>query len=215
MPNTLRIGIGNPDALLVTGAYGAGAVVRLQVAHNVAGVPGSYADVSGVGSTPTIPIVAATHWYDGRDVNGVTTDWYRDRYESASGTITSDWTSLGQPLPAPWPWIDEDGLMAYVGGKTGIDEPYAAAVAEATNAAVDIYLQTDPADPWTDPAMIAEVTRAAYIAGAQLWKRKEAPNGLVPFTDLAGAAIMVARDPLSGVYPMLNRWHATGGVVIG
>lgn len=216
MPNTIRIGVANPDLILTSGVYGAGAKIRLQVAHDVAGVAGSFADVSGAGSTPTIPIVADVRWYNGIDPNGVTTDWYHWRYENAGGTVTSAYTPAEQPVPAPWEWLDPDGddVMAYMKGKVGVDEQYARDVSAAVNAALDVVLETDPANPWTDPAMIAEVTRAAFIVAGALWKRREAPDGLIPFTDLAGVAVRVARDPVDGVRAMLARWHPTGGVVI-
>ena len=60
---------------------------------------GSFADVSGTGSTPTVPIVAATRTYDAYDPNGTASLWYRTRIENAGGTRLSDWLAPFQPAP--------------------------------------------------------------------------------------------------------------------
>jgi len=62
VPNTLTITVENPDQVLNAGLYGAGAVVRVQTGATKTGV---FADVSGAGSTPTIPVVTATRSYTG------------------------------------------------------------------------------------------------------------------------------------------------------
>lgn len=90
MPNVLKITVEAADEILNAGAYGAGALIRLQTAATQAG---AFADVSGTGSTPTLPIVAGTRSYTGYDPIGVTSSWYRTRYENAGGTRLSDWTT--------------------------------------------------------------------------------------------------------------------------
>lgn len=90
MPNRIPIQVDDPDDLLNTGEYGAGAVIRLQTSATEAGV---YADVTGTGSTPTIALVAGTTSYTGRDPNGTSTSWYRTRYENSGATRVSDWTT--------------------------------------------------------------------------------------------------------------------------
>jgi hypothetical protein len=93
MANILHLTVENPDELLNAGAYGAGAVIRVQTATTKAG---AYADVTGTGSTPTIALVAATLTYDGFDPNGTSASWYRIRYEDAATTRTSDWAASFQ-----------------------------------------------------------------------------------------------------------------------
>jgi hypothetical protein len=93
MANILHITVSNPDELLNAGSYGAGAVIRVQSSATQAGV---YVDVSGTGSTPTIPIVAGTLTYDGFDPAGVEGTWYRLRYESAVGDRLSSWEDAFQ-----------------------------------------------------------------------------------------------------------------------
>ena len=89
MANALRIQVENPDDLLNAGVYGGSAVIRIQSATSNGG---SYSNLSGTGSTPTIPIVTLTYSYAGYDPNGASTTWYRTRYENGAGSLTSDWS---------------------------------------------------------------------------------------------------------------------------
>lgn len=93
MANVLKITVDNPDEILNAGAYGAGAVLRVQSATAEVG---PFTDVSGTGSTPTIPIVSGTTAYDAYDPNGATDTWYRTRYENAGATRASDWSAAFQ-----------------------------------------------------------------------------------------------------------------------
>lgn len=93
MPNIVKVIVENPDEILNTGAYAAGAVIRLQTG---ATETGSFADVTGTGSTPTIAVVTATRSYTGYDPNGTASSWYRTRYENAGGTRLSDWSAAFQ-----------------------------------------------------------------------------------------------------------------------
>lgn len=90
MANVLKVGVENPEELLNTGLYAAGALIQIQWAATEAGV---FADISGTGSTPTIALVAGTYSYTGYDPTGASTTWYRTRYKNAGGTITSDWST--------------------------------------------------------------------------------------------------------------------------
>jgi hypothetical protein len=93
MPNVLKITTENPDEILNAGLYGAGAVIRVQTATTEAG---AFADVTGTGSTPTIPVVTAVRSYTGYDPAGIVSSWYRTRYENAGATRLSDWTPAFQ-----------------------------------------------------------------------------------------------------------------------
>lgn len=89
MPNVLKVTVENPDEILNAGAYAAGALIRVQWA---ATATGSFADVSGTGGTPTIPVVTAVRAYTGYDPNGIVSTWYRSRFENAGATRLSDWS---------------------------------------------------------------------------------------------------------------------------
>ena len=92
----LTITVEEPDRILAAGEYGTGAVVRLQWSATESG---TYADVSGTGSTPTIAVVTATRSYDGYDPIGTVSTWYRTRFENAGATRLSDWSASFQPAP--------------------------------------------------------------------------------------------------------------------
>jgi len=93
MPNVLQLYVEEPDQILNAGAYGTGAVMRVQSCATETGV---YADVSGTGSTPTIAIVTGTRSYTGYDPAGASTTWYRTRYENVGATRLSDWSAVFQ-----------------------------------------------------------------------------------------------------------------------
>lgn len=93
MANVIRIGVENPDELLNSGAYGSGALIRVQ---SSATESGSYADLTGTGSTPTVALVTATTIYTAYDPVGESTTWYRTRYENSGGTRLSDWQTAFQ-----------------------------------------------------------------------------------------------------------------------
>lgn len=93
MPNVLKLTAENSAELLNTGAYDAGALMRLQSATVSAG---PFADVSGTGSTPTTALVAGTRIYTGYDPAGTSTTWYRTRFENSGGTRVSDWSTVFQ-----------------------------------------------------------------------------------------------------------------------
>ena len=92
----LTITVEEPDRILASGEYGAGAVVRLQWSATEAG---AYADVTGTGLTPSIAVVTATRSYDGYDPAGTVSIWYRTRFENAGATRLSDWSASFQPAP--------------------------------------------------------------------------------------------------------------------
>jgi len=93
VPNQIKLTVENPDELLNAGAYGAGAVIRLQSA---AAEAGPFADVSGTGSTPTIALLAGVRTYTGYDPAGTSSSWYRSRYENTGATRVSDWSAAFQ-----------------------------------------------------------------------------------------------------------------------
>jgi hypothetical protein len=89
VPNILKLTADDVDDLLNIGAYGVGALIRVQSAADVAG---PFADVAGVGSTPTVPLVAATRLYTAFDPDGTSASWYRTRFENVGATRISDWS---------------------------------------------------------------------------------------------------------------------------
>lgn len=93
MSNIITVTVENPDQILNAGAYGADAIVRVQTSATEAG---AFADVTGTGSTPTVAVVLGTRSYTAYDPNGITSSWYRTRYENVGATRVSDWTPAFQ-----------------------------------------------------------------------------------------------------------------------
>jgi hypothetical protein len=96
VPNILSLTVEQPDEVRNAGAYDTGALMRVQWS---ATETGSFVDISGTGSTPTIAVVAATRAYTGYDPAGTVSTWYRTRFENAGGTRLSDWSSPFQVAP--------------------------------------------------------------------------------------------------------------------
>jgi hypothetical protein len=96
VPNILTLTVEQPDEILNTGAYGAGALMRLQTSATEAGI---YADVTGTGSTPTTVVVAGDRSYTAYDPNGTAASWYRTRFENVGGTRLSEWSDPFQVAP--------------------------------------------------------------------------------------------------------------------
>jgi hypothetical protein len=88
VPNILTLTVSNPDQILNTGAYGAGAVIQVQSALLQAGP---------FNDDGTVAIVSGTTSYTYYDTNGTSDTWYRTRYENALGTTVSDWSQVFQP----------------------------------------------------------------------------------------------------------------------
>ena len=92
-------------------------------------------------------------------------------------------------------WED---LKAYVGASSNDDE----FVQDCWNTAKDLiasYVQS--------ATVPANVLKRCYLeVGSELFHRRSAPMGVTQFATYDGSPIRVARDPLVGVYPLLNRY---------
>lgn len=86
MSNYVRVTVENADELLLVGMYGANAVIRVQ----------SSADGVTFGDLGTIPLVSGTRVFAIAHTAGAVGTWYRSRYESSTGTNTSDWSDAWQ-----------------------------------------------------------------------------------------------------------------------
>lgn len=92
-------------------------------------------------------------------------------------------------------WTD---LKAYVGAPDSDDD----FVQDCWNVSKDLiasYVQS--------ATVPANVMKRAYLeVGSELFHRRSAPMGVAQYATLDGAPIRIARDPLIGVYPLLNRY---------
>lgn len=82
--NILRLTVPDPDELLAAGAYGAGALIRVQSGPTSGG---AWANLT------TALLVSGTYEYTAYDPAGTDTTWYQSRYENTGGTILSDWSA--------------------------------------------------------------------------------------------------------------------------
>lgn len=57
---------------------------------------------------------------------------------------------------------------------------------------------------------VAVLDRAYLEVGSELYHRRQAPNGIAQFSSMDGAPVRVARDPMVGAYPILNRFMVVG-----
>ena len=75
---------------------------------------------------------------------------------------------------------------------------------------VDQYLGLDPATSATRVIPAGVKRRACLEVASELYHRRNAPNGVAQFAALDGAPVRVARDPMLGAYPILNRFVPGG-----
>lgn len=136
MANILTVEVSNPAQLLNAGAYGTGAVIRVQ---SSASSSGTYADVTGTGSTPTITIVATTTAYTGYDPSGLSSTWYRTRYENSGATRTSDWTDPFQVGSAAAEYANLVDLKSRLGITDTTDDTELQQLCTAANALIESF----------------------------------------------------------------------------
>jgi len=48
--------------------------------------------------------------------------------------------------------------------------------------------------------------QAIMMVGSELYHRRSAPNGIAQFASMDGSPVRVARDPMTSVYPLLQRY---------
>ena len=92
-------------------------------------------------------------------------------------------------------WTD---LKAYVGASSN-DDAY---VEECWNTSKDLV-----ASYIASTKVPVGVLKRCYLeVGSELFNRRNAPMGISQYSAYDGAPIRIARDPLAGVYPLLNRY---------
>lgn len=102
-----------------------------------------------------------------------------------------------------------DELLTYCGAPAPHDQAdlaWAQLVIAAASAGVTTALNRG-ADPALEPAGTVELVLALRIAAAEAYKRREAPFAVLPFADLSGGAVRLARDYLDGVRPIIQRYN--------
>lgn len=99
-----------------------------------------------------------------------------------------------------------EALIAYVGGIVGTDGALAESAYEQASALVAEYVGTDALA--TIPAAILD--GAILEVGSKLWARRNAPMGTIQVDTIDGTPIPTPRDPMTTVYPVLDRFLPGG-----
>jgi hypothetical protein len=102
--------------------------------------------------------------------------------------------------------MDATNLAEYVGAPE-TDAAYVEQCWDEATSLVSAYIGT------IDPVIavpIAIEERATLEVGSELYHRRQAPNGVAQFSSFDGAPIRVARDPMLGAYPLLQRYIGLG-----
>lgn len=92
-------------------------------------------------------------------------------------------------------WED---LKAYVGASE-MDDEYVQECWDTARDLIASYVQSTQ--------IPANVLKRCYLeVGSELFHRRSAPMGVSQYATFDGQPIRIARDPLVGVYPLLNRY---------
>jgi hypothetical protein len=92
-------------------------------------------------------------------------------------------------------WTD---LKAYVGASSN-DDAYVEECWDTAKDLVASYIKSSK--------IPVSVLKRCYIeVGSELFQRRNAPTGVAQYATYDGAPVNTARDPLVGVYPLLNRY---------
>lgn len=92
-------------------------------------------------------------------------------------------------------WTD---LKAYV-GSSDVDDAFVEDCWDTAEDLIASYVQSTKI-----PAQVLK--RCNLEVGSELYHRRSAPMGVSQYATYDGAPIRIARDPLIGVYPLLNRY---------
>lgn len=106
-------------------------------------------------------------------------------------------------------WVTGDDILgaAGVASPSESEEAWATVCASAVSAGFDHYLADAGVDDEYPPP---EVVAQAQLSGLALYKRREAPFGVLEYADLQGEAIRLSADVLAGAFPVLRRYAGIG-----
>jgi hypothetical protein len=97
-------------------------------------------------------------------------------------------------------------LQNYVGAPESDATYVEACYEEATELVTAFVGSSEPVIAIPDNVL----ERAILETGSELYHRRQAPNGISQFASLDGTPIRIARDPMTGAYPILQRYVQLG-----
>lgn len=98
--------------------------------------------------------------------------------------------------------MDYTNLQEYVGAPDS-DAAFVEECWDEATALVNVFVGAE-----TVPVAILD--RAFLEVGSELYHRRQAPNGIAQFASMDGSPVRVARDPMLGAYPLLQRFMTPG-----
>ena len=95
-------------------------------------------------------------------------------------------------------------LKAYVGSTAAVDDSFVESCWDEASELVAAYVGGTVV-----PGFVMD--RAILEVGAELFHRRSAPGGITQFATLEGPSpVRMARDPMLGAYPILDRYLPGG-----
>lgn len=132
--NILRVVVDNPEELLNAGAFGAGALLRVEKSTD------------GVTYTPltTAALVSGTTLYKVYDQSGPSTNWYRTRFSDAAATNFSDYSAPFQVGEGPESYATLGGVRLKLGLAVAdvTDDPRIESIVESVNTEMEGRITT-------------------------------------------------------------------------
>lgn len=119
-------------------------------------------------------------------------------------------------MTAPISWTDEafdvhDRALSVL--RLDADDVDADRVGQLVEVAVQLVAQhLGQAAPWTPGNVPAPVLEAATTVTIELYRRKDAPFGVLNAWGADGSSVRVARDPLAGVTHLLDPYRERWGI---
>lgn len=98
--------------------------------------------------------------------------------------------------------MDSTNLQEYVGAPDS-DAAFVEECWDEATALVNIFIGQEIIP-------VAILDRAFLEVGSELYHRRQAPNGIAQFASMDGSPVRVARDPMLGAYPLLQRFMVPG-----
>lgn len=161
--NKLSITVQDPADLLASGAYGTGALIRVERSTS-----SSFATTTEI---TTIALVAGTLLYEYWDNGGTAGSWYRTRYSKATPSVAGDYSAYSSPFQVTSRLTSLDDVKVRLGipsSNTASDDLLGAAI-DASGSAITSYVGFF-VGPSGDTVRIYD-GRDATRRGTRLWIR--------------------------------------------
>lgn len=125
----LTFTVPDPDDLLASNAYDAGALIRVERSAT--------SDFATTTEITTIALVAATYSYEHWDTSGTSASWYRVRYSKASPTLSGHYSAYGDPFQVGSSgYTDLDDVTSFYKFPDDLDDALLAEIIDDVNGTI-------------------------------------------------------------------------------